>query len=406
MRGNPRLLFLGAGPWQLSFIRAARRLGLDLVVADGNATAPGLALAPRTAVVNIADPTAIATLARELGPDAIVTGAADVGVRTLAAVAKAAPDLPVFSPADGDWRFLLEKDRVLDRLAAARLAVPAHALVGDADEARAAARRFGLPIICKPTDGAGGRGVARADTTAAIDAAYASSRAAARHGRVLVESFIDGPGVGFEGFVANGRLLFGAVLDECYRADFPSPTGHALPTTLPAAIAARVHALAEQVVTALGLVRGPFNLDLRLRGDEPVFIELNPRAGGAAICDLLRYATGFDPAEALFQAALGRPIAPPRDPIRPAAVRLLGVSGGGLIEAVKFDPTGLAIVDHAVHVTAGSRKSAEIPWVGWLLTGGETTAAAVAAAETAGGRLSVRLGRTKTPLGIDAGKTS
>ncbi len=382
---RPTVMFLGAGPWQLSFLRAGQRLGLDLFVLDGVAHAPGLTKGTRHAVVDIGDPSAVARIAREVAPAAIVTGGADIGVRTMAALGE---DLPAFAPAAGDWRWLLQKDAVALRLQSAGVRIPRHRVVTSSEQAHAAIAHVGLPMILKPTDGAGGRGVMRVDHVSDVDAAFAEAQASARHGRVLAEECIVGPGVGYEGFVVDGEIVFHAVLDESYGDGSPSPCGHAVPTTLPAAIAQRCEELARAVVAALGITAGPFNLDLRLAGEHPIFIEINPRAGGAAISDLLRHATGFDLAEALFALALGQPVKVPQDPVRPMAVRLLAATGTGIVNAASL-PIGPEVIDHALFVGPGSVKRSAIPWVGWVLTGGPTTAAAVVIAAQAAARLSI-----------------
>ena len=262
-------------------------------------------------------------------------------------------------------------------------------------------------MIIKPTDAAGGRGVVRVDTLAQVPDAYAAAHAASRHGRVLVEELIDGPGVGFEGFVEQGQLVFGALLEERYGPASPSPCGHAVPVSWPAAIQARVWQLAAEVVKALGLVRGPFNLDLRLRGQTPVFIEINPRAGGAAICDLLRHACGFDVAEAMFKVALGQAALPHgRNPrpdgvvvagptaagpaaARPTAVHLLAGTGRGQVQQVRLDLGDLPVLEHALHIQPGSQHRGDVPWVGWVLTSGATTVQAQQAAQIAAARLHI-----------------
>jgi cyanophycin synthetase len=78
-------------------------------------------------------------------------------------------------------------------LAAAGLPVPRSELVRTDDEAVAAAKRIGFPVVTKPLDGNHGRGVGLSlDNVRAVRAGFKRAQREARHGAVLVESFVTG----------------------------------------------------------------------------------------------------------------------------------------------------------------------------------------------------------------------
>ncbi len=91
-------------------------------------------------------------------------------------------------------------------LAAAGLPVPKSEVMRTEDEAVAAARRIGFPVVAKPLDGNHGRGVGLdLRTDGAVRAAFKRALAQSRDGRVVVESFVAGSD--FRVLVVGGRMV-------------------------------------------------------------------------------------------------------------------------------------------------------------------------------------------------------
>jgi cyanophycin synthetase len=91
-------------------------------------------------------------------------------------------------------------------LAAAGLPVPRSEVVRKADDAVAAARRIGFPVVTKPLDGNHGRGVGldlRDEAT--VRAGFERARAEARRGAVVVETFVEGNDYRF--LVVGGHMV-------------------------------------------------------------------------------------------------------------------------------------------------------------------------------------------------------
>jgi cyanophycin synthetase len=109
-----------------------------------------------------------------------------------------------------------DKELTKQLLSAAGVPVPAGRHCDDADDAWAAAREIGLPVVVKPRDGNQGKGVTIGiDTREQVAAAYAAAR---RHDAdVLVERYV--PGHDYRLLVIGGRLVAAA------RRDPPSVVG-------------------------------------------------------------------------------------------------------------------------------------------------------------------------------------
>jgi biotin carboxylase len=142
---------------------------------------------------------------------------------------------------------------------------------------------------------------------------------------VLLQECVEGVSVGLEACFFRGKLIRACVMDDQFAPEFVSPLGHSLPSRLPVATQHRIVHDAERAASALQLEDGPANFDLRLRDDETVIIEVNPRLGGNSISELVQMAYGVDLCRAAVLVALGSDptgvLAPSAN--RSAAARLL-----------------------------------------------------------------------------------
>jgi biotin carboxylase len=303
---KPRLMIVGAGPFQLELLQAAKPLA-ETIVLDGNKAAPGLALADEPHVIDIRDREAVVRLASTARLDGVITSASDAAVPAVSAVADALGLIGL--PAAIAERC---RDKLLcfEAVHAAGLPVPLTLAVASLVEARQAVDALsGFPVIVKPRSGGGGRGVSLVRSMAELAGAYARARDgySGSDGRgVLVQERIGGRSLGVEALFVAGKLAQMFALDDQFGGDYVSPIGHSLPPDIDADTQASVRATVEGFGRALGLTTSAVNLDLRIERGRPVLIEINPRLGGNSITALVSLAYGVDLARAAVLCALGR----------------------------------------------------------------------------------------------------
>jgi biotin carboxylase len=179
MGTNRRLLMLGAAPMQVPAIRYAKGRGLHVITCDYRPDNPGHQWADESHNVSTTDADAVLALARERRVDGVVAYASDPAAPTAAFVAGrlGLPTNPY-----GAVLTLARKDRFRAHLHAHGFRCPAFAAVGDAAEAAAALPRLGLPVVVKPIDSSGSKGVTVVRDPSGVGAA-ARSRSARRSRR-------------------------------------------------------------------------------------------------------------------------------------------------------------------------------------------------------------------------------
>ena len=181
----------------------------------------------------------------------------------------------------------------------------------DVEEIKDAVNGFSFPIVVKPTDSSGSKGVTTLNGTDGLPEAIAWADSYSRNKILIAEEFIyrGFPDVvGGDIFVDDGKIvLFGDM--TCLRGDHGKglvPIGERFPAGLNVIETKRIHADLQRLVSMLGIRFGELNIEVLLDKDDNVhFLEVGPRAGGNMIPIQLSDAFGVDLVRANVQAAMG-----------------------------------------------------------------------------------------------------
>ena len=183
MTGGRTLWIVSGGAEAVPGIQRARAMGLHVVVSDMNPSAPGFAVADEAVVANTydVDETVAAASAyhkTKRTVDGVMCMAADVPL-TVASVA-AALDLPGVSVAAA--RLASDKLAMKDAFARAGIPIPWYQAIWSIDELRVAVAERGLPLVLKPVDGRGARGVLRLTERTDLEWAFTHATSQSRRG--------------------------------------------------------------------------------------------------------------------------------------------------------------------------------------------------------------------------------
>ena len=335
--------FAGTRAYQTGeLLQAAAGLGIELVIASDrcHVLADHYGEAIDTSIaVDFDDPAAAIEAVLAAGP---VDGAVATDERTapLAAALANAIGRPASEPEAarraGDK---LEARRVLS---GAGLRQPAFA---ELDLARPRAP-MGFPAVIKPRCLSASRGVMRVDSPAELEAAAARLSALLAdpeirgvHGELaasaVIESFVAGDEVAYEGLLRDGALERLAIFDKPDPLDGPvfAETIYATPTSLDEEVCAALDAEVAAAAAALGLRHGPVHAEVRRGAGGAVVLELAARSIGGLCGRTLRLAGGHSVEALVLAAAAGIEI--DRPPLLPAGVLMLPVEAAGVLVAVE-----------------------------------------------------------------------
>ena len=306
-----KILLLGGSAQQLVAIRAAKELGYYTVVMDYLPDNPGQYEADKFYGESTTDVEAVYRIAKEEQVEGILAYASDPAALPAAIVAERL-GLPT-NPAKSveilglkyPWREFLQNNG---------FACPKHFSFHPntpSDEIKEAATDFTFPLVVKPTDSSGSKGVTMLEDWNGLENAIRWANEYSRNKVLLIEEFIQRgfPSVvGGDIFVWDGKVvLYGEM--ECLRDKHNSPLipiGKKKPLQVSQVQKERIHSELQRIVTALDIRFGELNIEIILDKDDNVhFLELGPRAGGNMIPIQLGDAFGIDLVKANVQAAMG-----------------------------------------------------------------------------------------------------
>lgn len=258
--------------------------------------------------------------ARELGADGVLTY--DESLVVTSAVLAQELGLPG-SPPDAVLA-CRDKARTRDVLSRGRVPQPRSVAVTGPDEALAAARSIGFPVVVKARGLAGSLGVLRVDGEEQVAAAFAAAAGATWPGvpryaaDVLVEELLTGPEISVDAVVVDGVCTPTALARKQTGLDpYFEETGHVVDAADPLLEDPALLDQLDAIHATLGFTHGATHTEFRLTPAGPRLVEINARLGGDFIPYLGFLASGTDPVLAAADVATGRP--PRTAPERPGA---------------------------------------------------------------------------------------
>ncbi|MGY6629534.1 MAG: ATP-grasp domain-containing protein [Wenzhouxiangella sp.] len=170
-----------------------------------------------------------------------------------------------------------------------------------------------FPLIVKPVDGNGSKGVRRADDSSQLLSAFREAMAVSRCGQVIVEGFCQGSDVSVDCFVKDGVAN---VLMHRRKYDLPASAetvincyASLVPAQLSPQARKNIESIATKVAQAFGLNTTALLIQVMVDGDEVNVIELAPRIGGGMSYRTIPLGTGFDILDATVSSYLGESVA-------------------------------------------------------------------------------------------------
>jgi argininosuccinate lyase len=309
----------------------------------------------------------------------------------VAVTARAATRLGLPGADPGAVERCRDKRRQRAALAGSGVPVPAFAAAATPEEAAEAAAAIGFPVVVKPADGTGSRGVRLCGTPREVRRHAAGLLAQERDERgqptlpaVLVEEYVAGPELSVETF---GTEVVGITAKYLSPPPWFVESGHDYPATVHDAEV--VETVAVAALGALGLGFGPAHTEIRLGARGPVVIEVNPRLAGGRIPTLIRLASGLDLVGATVDAVTGAPRSLPEPGRGHASIRFLVPAQAGRVRRTGGVAAAAAVpgvVDVVIAARPGQRVGGTgsfLDRVGHVVTAGPTAAATRTAAERA-----------------------
>lgn len=307
-------MLLGGIRYLLPVIKAAHEQGYYVITADYLPDNIAHKYSDEYVNVSIIDKEAVLKVAQEKKIDGIMSFGVDPGV-VAASYVQNQMGLPSFGPFES-VEILQNKDKFRAFLTEHGFNVPKAKGFSSVEEALADLTWYEFPVIVKPTDAAGSKGVTRVDTLMELKPALKYAIEHSISGHIIAEEFIEKQGCSSDtdSMSVDGKLVFTSFCAQRFDADATNPytpAAYSWPSTFTEEQETYLKSEIQRLITLLGLKTCVYNIETRIgTNGKPYIMELTPRGGGNRLCEMLRYATGVDMITAITRAIVGDEPAP------------------------------------------------------------------------------------------------
>jgi len=304
---NKKLVIIGANDFQNQLILKAKEMGYETHAFAWKAGDIGERTADYFYPVSIVEKQEILDIClnRGINPDGVVSVASDLAVPAVNFVA-AGLGLTCNSVLSSELG--TNKFKMREALCEKGCQCPKFAVVSRADEADLTG--FCLPVIVKPTDRSGSRGVTRVDDIAEIPAAVERAVCQSFEKKAIIEEFMSGEEYSVECVSWRGQHSLLAITKK-YTTGAPQfvESGHLQPARIDRELLEKIKPAVFDALDALQMQNGASHPEIMITPDGEVkIVEVGLRMGGDCIgSDLIRLSSGIDFLEMVIDIAVGRP---------------------------------------------------------------------------------------------------
>ncbi|QOV20097.1 ATP-grasp domain-containing protein [Blautia liquoris] len=302
-----KVLLLGGNYFQQTATIAAKELGYYVISVDYLPDNPAHKYADEYHNISTIDKEAVLALAREKQIDGIVSYASDVSAPTAAYVAEKM-GLPT-NPYESVMT-LTHKDRFRAFMREHGFRMPRGDSFADESKALDFFKKLSKPVMVKPVDSSGSKGVTKIFTDEEFHDAYEEALSYSIIKQVIIEEFISKKGyqIDGDGFIVDGKIAFFGVMDQHHdiECSLYTPVGLSCPSKQKQKYQDEAKEQIQKIFDLLDMKMGEFNFEYIIGEDDQVYIlEIGPRSGGNLIPDTIKVAREVDLASYVIKSAVG-----------------------------------------------------------------------------------------------------
>ena len=306
-----KLMILGGSRYAIPLINIAHDLGLYVITADYLPDNIAHKYSDEYVNVSIIEKDKVLEAAQERCINGIVSFACDPGVVSAAYVAEKMR-LP-FQCSYETACILQDKGRFRKFLTDNGFNCPKAKRYEDKNEPLKDIDFFNWPVIVKPTDSAGSKGVTKVDRPEYLPEAIDIALGGAHNGAFIIEDFLtfEGYHSSTDPFTVDGELKFVTYSDQLFdsNADNPYTPAYIIwPSTMKEKYQRELTNEIQRLMHLLGMKTGIYNIESCVSNGKPYIMEVSPRGGGCKIAELQAMAYDVDLIEAEVKKAVGLPL--------------------------------------------------------------------------------------------------
>lgn len=300
------IVIIGASELQLPLILKAKEMGFETHAFAWKTGAVGETVADYFYPISITEKEQILDICQRICPVAVLTIASELGNITANYLCH---KLGLLANSERCVYISTNKFAMREAFFAAKVDVPRYKVVDSYDSCKNVVSGMKFPIIVKPTDRSGSRGITKLISQEGLSEAITSAIDYSIEKKAIIEEFIEGDEFSCECISYNGKHKMLAITKK-YTTGAPHfiETGHIEPSGLDAVQSENIRAVIFRALDALDIRVGASHSEFKIdAGGNVRIIEIGSRMGGDCIgSDLVKLSTGYDFLKMTIEAALGK----------------------------------------------------------------------------------------------------
>jgi biotin carboxylase/putative N-acetylmannosamine-6-phosphate epimerase len=301
------ILIIGGGLLQIPIIETAKSMKLKVVVADMNPDSAGFKIADEKIIMSTKDIEGMVREAKKFTEKApihsVITAGTDASM-TVSAVANA---LGLLGIRYVDAEACSNKVKMRKRLKEHGVPIPEFAAVWSIQDARDALDFLKFPLVMKPSDNMGARGVIKVNNLEELHLAFKHSKKFSPTGEMILEEYMQGPEVSVDAVSINGKIKMTGIADRIIeREPYFIEVGHSMPSSLSKETLQEVEKVMTAGMKALGIHIGVGKGDIKITKSGVKVGEIAARlSGGFMSAYTYPYSTGINLNQAAIEISFG-----------------------------------------------------------------------------------------------------
>lgn len=301
---NKKIIIIGANEFQNELILKAKKRNIETHVFAWKDGSIGEYTADKFYPISIIEIHQILEKAKEIKPDAIASIGSDLA---MVAVNRIANELNLVG--NSNESTIMSTNKFEMRKAFKKNNIPCPNFMYITEDIDLNQINFKYPVIVKPTDRSGSRGINKVYNISDMKKAVKEAIEVSFNKEALIEQFVEGREFSVEYISENGKHNFLAVTEK-FTTGEPHfiETAHLQPARITKEQENKIKEIIPKALTSLKIENGASHSELKIDSNDNIkIIEIGARMGGDCIgSDLVQISTGYDFVNMVIDVAMGK----------------------------------------------------------------------------------------------------